>query len=113
MRLSAEKLAEQISRFVNGASTKEVEELAKLMSNDHPTLQQSKMRLACLYVEEMANKTRVDARNESSKKLAENMIKGHKEASIKKIVDTDGVITDTLKDFIINEALPSKSLGSI
>ena len=41
------------------------------------------------------------------------MIKGHKEASIKEIVDTEGGITDSLKDFIINEALPSKSLGSI
>ena len=46
MRMTAEELAQEISRFVNGASITQMEQLAELMANDHPTLQQSKMKLA-------------------------------------------------------------------
>ena len=113
MRLSAEELAEALSTFVNGASSNQVEKLAELMAQDHPTLQQSKMRLACLFIEEMANKQRVDARNETSNKTAKAMIKGFKEASKQEIIDQDGVISDSLKSYIDEQAIPSKSLPTI
>lgn len=113
MRLSAEELAKEISRFVNGASSSESEKLAKLMAEDHPTLQQNKMRLACLFIEEMANKSYVDGRNQSSQKTAKAMIKGFKEASKQEIIDQDGYINDGLKKYIDETAVPSGSLPTI
>ena len=113
MRLSAEELAEALSRFVNGASSTQVEKLAKLMANDHPTLQQSKMRLACLFVEEMANKDYVDGRNKSSHETAKSMIKGYKEFAKQEIIDQDGCINDGLKKYIDEKAIPSGSLPTI
>ena len=113
MRLSPEELAEAISRFVNGASSNQVETLVKLMANDHPTLQQNKMRLACLFVEEMANKSYVDGRNKSSHETAKAMIKGFKEASKQVIIDQDGFINDGLKKYIDEKAIPSGSLPTI
>ena len=113
MKLSVEELAEALSRFVNGASSNQVEKLAKLMSEDHPTVQQSKMRLACLFVEQMANKPYVDARNETSQKTAKAMIKGFKEASKQEVIDQDGGISDSLAKYITEEAIPSRSLPTI
>lgn len=113
MRLSVEELANEISSFVNGASIDEVEELAKAMSSDHPTLQQSKMKLACLFIEIMANKTHVDARNESSHKTAKAMINGYKENEIRNYIDRDGGISDSLKKYIEEKATPSNSLPLI
>lgn len=112
-RLTAEQLAEEISRFVNGASSTEVKELAELMGQDHPTLQQSKMRLACLFIEVMGNKPHVDARNETSRKTAKAMIKGYKESAKQEIIDQDGGISDSLGKFIEEKALPSESLPTI
>ena len=77
-RLKADELAKEISNFVNGAGINEFKELVELMAKDHPTLQQSKMKLACLFIEEMAIKEYTDARNEQSKKTALAMIKGYK-----------------------------------
>ena len=113
MRLSAEELAEALSSFVNGASSTQVEKLAELMANDHPTLQQSKMRLACLFVEQMANKSYVDGRNKSSHETAKSMIKGYKEFAKQEIIDQDGFITDGLSKYIEEESLPSRSLPTI
>lgn len=113
MRLTVEELAQEISRFVNGASSCQSEKLAKLMAKDHPTLQQSKMRLACLFIEEMANQSYVDGRNQSSHKTAKTMIKGFKEASKQEIIDEDGHINDGLKQYIDEQAIPSGSLPTI
>jgi hypothetical protein len=113
MRLSVEELAEALSNFVNGASSDQAEKLAKLMANDHPTLQQSKMRLACLFIEEMADKSYVDGRNETSQKTAKAMIKGFKQMSKDDIIREDGVISTGLQKYIEEVALPSKSLPTI
>ena len=112
-RLNTNELAEQISRFVNGASSSEVERLVDLMVQDHPTLQQSKMRLACLFIEKMADRPYTDARNEDSKRIAQSMIKGYKEAEKEKIIREDGGISKGLESFIDEKSVPSKSLPFI
>lgn len=112
-RLTVEELAEALSRFVNGASSDQSEKLAELMANDHPTLQQNKMRLACLFIEQMANKSYVDARNQTSQKTAKAMIKGFKQMSKEDIIREDGVISTGLQKYIEDVALPSNSLPLI
>jgi hypothetical protein len=112
-RLKADELAKEISNFVNGASSNEVEQLVELMAHDHPTLQQSKMRLACLFIEQMANKSYTDARNEQSKKTAIAMILGYKKAEKEEYIRQDGGISDSLSKFIDEKAVPSGSLGLI
>jgi len=113
MRMTAEQLAQEISRFVNGARDNEMEQLAELMSNDHPTLQQSKMKLACMFIEQMANKSYTDARNEQSKKVANAMINGFKKYSLEEIVEQDGYISENLKTYIEEKVVPSKNLPFI
>ena len=113
MRMSAEELAQEISRFVNGANNDQMEQLAELMANDHPTLQQSKMKLACMFVEQMANKSYTDARNEESKKIANAMIRGFKDHSKAEIIKQDGYISQSLESYIEDKVLPSKNLPLI
>jgi len=64
--------ADAVSRFANryGASPDARKTLATLLANDHPTLQQGVMRLFVAFVQEMAAKPYVDARNERSRDLA-------------------------------------------
>lgn len=112
-RLKAEELAKEISNFVNGASVDEVEQLAYLMSKDHPTLQQSTMRLACLFIQEMAKKQYTDARNKQSKEIAIAMVNGYKSSAIEEIIKQDGSISTSLRTYIEEEGVPSKSLGLI
>ena len=112
-RLKADELAREISNFVNGASSNEVEQLVELMAHDHPTLQQLKMKLACLFIEQMANKSYTDARNEQSKKTALAMIEGYKMSAKEEIIRQDGGISDSLSKFIDEKSLPSGSLGLI
>ena len=95
-RMKADELAKEISDFVNGASSNEVKQLVELMAQDHPTLQQSKMRLACLFVEQMASKQYTDARNEQSKKTAIAMVKGYRLSAKQEIINQDGGISDSL-----------------
>ena len=112
-RMKADELAKEISDFVNGASSNEVKELVELMAQDHPTLQQSKMRLACLFVERMANKQYTDARNQQSKKTAIAMVKGYRLSAKQEYIDQDGGISDSLSKFIDEKSSPSDSLGLI
>jgi len=112
-RLKADELAREISDFVNGASSNEVKELVELMAQDHPTLQQSKMRLPCLFVEQMASKQYTDARNQQSKKTAIAMVKGYRLSAKQDIIDQDGGISDSLSTFIDEKSYPSDSLGTI
>lgn len=77
-RLSPTELAKEISNFVNGARSEEIKELAEKMSQDHPTLQQNTMGLVAAFIQAMANKSYVDARNEYSKKMAQSFIDGYK-----------------------------------
>lgn len=113
MALSPKELAEEISNFVNSTNQSKIDELVKLMAQDHPTLQQSKMRLACQFIEAMANKEHVDARNETSRKTAKAMIKGYKDMAKQEIIEQDGGISNSLSTFIDEKALPSGSLPTI
>lgn len=73
----AEQLADQISNFVNRARPEHVKFLAKLMSEDHPTLQQSTMKLAVAFIQNMSRKAYTDARNQDSVDMASAMINGY------------------------------------
>ena len=86
-RLTPTELAKEISNFVNGARPAEIKELALLMSQDHPTLQQNTMGLASAFIHNMANKNYVDARNEDSKKMAQAMIFGYSKQLVDKFVE--------------------------
>lgn len=108
--MNVQELAAAISSFVNSSSLDKIEQLAKEMAKDHPTLQQNKMRLACAFIEEMAAKPYVDARNESSHKIAKSMIAGHKAAAKQEIIEQDGCISESLEKYIEEKALPSQSL---
>lgn len=112
-RLSAEELAKEISRFVNGASQDDVQELIKFMSGDHPTLQQATMRLACGFIESMANKVNTDLRNQYSKKVANQIIQGYREVEIANVIRDEGFISESYKEFISEKVLPSKNLPFI
>jgi len=112
-RLKADELANEISNFVNGASINEVERLVELMAQDHPTLQQAKMRLVCLFVEQMANKQYTDARNEQSKKTAIAMIGGYRVSMKSEIIREVGSISESLSKYIDEKALPSGGLSTI
>lgn len=111
--MSVEEIAQAISSFVNGASVDKMEELAELMAKDHPTLQQNKMRLVCLFIEQMANKSHTDARNETSKKTANAMINGFKQSLKEDIINQDGDISKSLEKYVDEKAVPSGSLPSI
>lgn len=70
-----DQLAKDLSTWVNKFDSRpEREALAKEMANDHPTLQQAKMRVFMAFVQEMASKEYFDARNEASVKLARQII---------------------------------------
>lgn len=64
-KFNNEALSDMINDF--GFSEKDT---AKFMANEHPTLQQTFMRLACKFIGEMADKTYTDGRNEASVNLA-------------------------------------------
>ena len=61
---------EAIEKLVNGYSERDVEALVKLLTNDHPTLQQGYTRLFARFVKAMASKQYTDARNEASVRWA-------------------------------------------
>jgi len=62
----------QVEKMVNDFGFQD-EELAKSMANDHPTLQQSFMRMVVQFIEKMADKSYYDGRNEASVKLAKKL----------------------------------------
>ena len=53
--------------------TFQYEKLAKERATDHPTLQQSFMRMVCLFIHEMAQKKYFDDRNKGSVALAKEL----------------------------------------
>lgn len=112
-RMSVEELANAISNFVNGADINQVDKLTDLMLKDHPTLQQSKMRLVCMFIEKMANKTYVDARNEMSKKTAMQMVAGFKKAVKEEAIKLDGELSPSYERYIDEHVVPSKNLPTI
>ncbi len=65
---------EQISRAINVIQVDE-EEVGRRLANIHPTLQQGFMRIVVGFLQEMAAKDYVDARNEYARDLAKLLLK--------------------------------------
>ena len=75
MEQEAKELADAISRFVNRhGSYRGLQELGEAMVNDHPTLQQAKMRMFVVYVQKLAALPYSDLRNEKSVTLARDLV---------------------------------------
>ena len=62
----------QVEKMVNDFGFQYIQ-LAKEMANDHPTLQQSFMRMVCKFIHEMAQKQYFDDRNKGSVSLAKEL----------------------------------------
>jgi hypothetical protein len=69
---SSEDAAEIISMILNNMSFNE-KAAAKVLANQHPTLQQNAMRLVVAFISEMAQKDYSDDRNEASVKFAQRV----------------------------------------
>ena len=67
--------AQEIMRQLNCLSLDE-SEIGGELANDHPTLQQSAMRMVVGFLQAMAKKTYTDGRNEASVKLAKKLLDG-------------------------------------
>lgn len=85
-RLTPKELAKEISNFVNGARPAEVKELAELMSQDHPTLQQNTMGLVAHFIQLMQRKAYVDLRNRDSVEMANAMSNGYQRFLVDKFM---------------------------
>ena len=64
-RMTGKELANNVSRFVN-VFNPDTKEFIEAVMKDHPTLQQSTIRLCFELISAMANQNRVDDRNEKS-----------------------------------------------
>jgi hypothetical protein len=111
--MDVKELAEELSNFVNSGDSRKLEKLAELMIQDHRTLQQLKMKLACLFIEKMAAQEFHDARNEASVKTARAMIAGYKSHAKEEIIQQDGCISESNSKFIDEKRLPSMGLPTI
>lgn len=109
-----QELADVISRFVNSTmcSNDELREVAKAMANDHPTLQQKKMKLALMFIEEMAKKPYADARNKNSVDKAQGIVADNKVREIKKLV-TEGTDEEKAKEIADKYLALSSNLPTI
>lgn len=74
-RTDEQKSADTIMAALNCLSTNE-SMIGELMANDHPTLQQSAMRMVVGFIKSMAAKTYTDPRNEASVELAKRLLAG-------------------------------------
>lgn len=62
----------QVEKMVNDFGFQD-EKLAESRANDHPTLQQSYMRMVVKFIEKMADKPYYDDRNKASVELAKKL----------------------------------------
>ena len=75
MEEEVKALAEHISSFINRhGNYSNLMWLAELMTQDHPTLQQGKMRMFVAFVREMAKLPYADTRNQASHDLAKGLV---------------------------------------
>lgn len=100
------ELVKQLSRFVNSYDREDQKDFVKLVLRDHPTLQQSMIRLMLMTIEAMAEKEHVDGRNASSKLTCQQVVEGFKAVRA-------GYDTKLHGRFINDAALPSEYLGYI
>lgn len=77
--LSGKELASLFTEFVNTNNNEKHQEFIDAFSAEHRTLQQSGLGLMLQLIEHMASDAyETDTRNEDSKKMAQDLIKGFK-----------------------------------
>lgn len=112
-KLSGEELANELERFVNGKSDKQVEAFINGFKRMHKTNQQSAFGLILKVVETMASdKIQVDGRNDASNKRAKMMVKGLKKEIIADLKEEDPYYwrDNKAEDFINSENYDISSL---
>lgn len=88
----AKELVQEITDYVNSFNDKGIE-FCSAMSVEHRTLQQSFTKLCLQWIEFISSDLyRTDARNEQSKKIAQELLQGFKELKKK-----EGWTGDTLE----------------
>jgi len=102
-------LGEEFSRFVNNYNCKEDQFVEKIL-NDHPTLQQSSMRVILKVVEGMAAKEYVDGRNQSSRDVCRKLLAGYTEEWVKLFMERDGDSEEKARKYVTNEAFRPSNL---
>lgn len=114
-RTKPDELAELITDFVNSSDRDKHANFIQAFSNQHRTLQQSAFGLMLKLMEHMASdEYRTDARNEDSKKIAQNLIKGFKIVKKAEYV-AEGTSEIKAEEYLSTESAskPSKYLGFI
>jgi len=75
---AGEVLANQISKFVNGAGGSDMQKAVDVLAGQHRTLQQCTMKFFMMFIERMAGNTS-DLRNEASVALAKKIVEATKQ----------------------------------
>jgi hypothetical protein len=109
----AQQLAEDFSNFVNSYGH-DTDAFIQAFSRQHRTLQQSMMRVMFKTIEHVASdEYRTDGRNESSQKVAKQIVKGFK-TQVFEDEKTNFLTEERAKDYANSEyCIPSQYLGNI
>lgn len=98
-----------LSDFVNTFDADRYSEFAKQFKREHRTLQQSMIRLFVTVIEEVGDgEYHTDARNEGSKKLCEDIMKGWRKVMSEEFVKygySEEKAADMVKDFKLSKHL--------
>jgi len=105
-------LAEKFSRFVNNFNAKN-EQFVKAILNQHPTLQQSSIKLCLQVVEGMAAKEHVDGRNQASRDVCQKLLAGYTEEWVKLFMERDGNTEEKARKYATNTAFHPSNLPTI
>ena len=73
--MEQEQIARKISDAINTFGLRE-KQIAKLLANEHPTLQQNFMNIATAFIIEMSRKIYADGRNQASVDKAKRIVAG-------------------------------------
>lgn len=76
---AVKEFAQALSKFVNGSSSREIDDVLREFFKDHRTLQQNSIRLFLAIIEAMANREpgkHLDARNDDSQLVCSQLIEG-------------------------------------
>ena len=114
-RLTGKELASELADFVNSSNKEKYQDFIQSFSNQHRTLQQSAFGLVLQLMEHMASdEYHTDARNADSKKVAQTLMKGFKEAQTAQYV-AEGTSEVRAKEYMALEGFdkPSRYLGFI
>lgn len=114
-RLTPIELAEAITDFVNSSNKEKYQEFIDSFSRQHRTLQQSAFGMFLQLTEHIASdEYYTDGRNEDTKKVAEMLVKGFKEAKKAQYI-AEGVSEVRAEEYVSSEygSKPSKYLGFI